>query len=399
MSVLTTLDTDATQGSDIVARATALVPLIREHAAKGTEDRRTAPEVIDALRDADLFGLFLPARLGGLDLSMRTALEVIAEVARGDGATAWVLTLLSSGTAFASTFSDRAQEEIFGVDPRSLVSGTFQPTTKSRRVDGGYVVSGRWPYSSGSFAADWATLGILTEVSSPADNPVALAHFPREAFTIEDSWYVSGMKGTGSNTIVVDEVFVPDHRIQRIQDMFAGNFLTTHTEDRIARVPFGSVASLILAAPQVGLARHALEVVRAGIVSKPVTYTRYGQARLSPTHQLATAEAATKVNLAELLLAQASDDIDRAVDSGENLDLETRGRIRNDTGVIAELAKSAIDVLLTANGAGSFADSNVLSRIWADSAVAARHAMVTSPLGKETYGQILLGHPDPTLSL
>ncbi|GAB04535.1 oxidoreductase [Gordonia amarae] len=383
---------------EIVARATALVPLIREHATEGAENRKISPEVVAALDESELLRIFLPARLGGLDVSMHTALETIAEVARGDGATAWVLTLLSSGTAFGATWNDQAQEEIWGADPRAKLSGTFQPTPDVKRVDGGYVISGRWPYSSGSFAATWASLGMLVEVDDPTENPVALAHIPASDFTIEDSWYVTGMKGTGSDTIVVDNAFVPDHRIQRLTGMFAGDFATSHKEDRIARVPFGSVAALILAAPQLGLARHALEIVRQSIVGKPILYTKYTQGRLSPTHQLAVADAATKINLAGLLLAQSADDVDRVVEAGVPFDLEDKARIRNNTGVIAELCKDAINLLLTAAGSGSFAEANVLSRIWRDSETAARHALVTSALGREAYGAVLLGDPEPALT-
>jgi len=384
--------------TDLVARASALVPLIREHAAETSEARRVAPEVMKALEDADLFNLFVPKRFGGHGTNMTTAVQTIAEVARGDGSTAWAVSLLNVCTWFATTFSDQAQEEIFGANPRAKVCGIFTPGSKSERVDGGYLVSGRWPYSSGSFAADWATLGIGIDVAEGED-PRALAAIPASAWTIEPTWYVTGMKGSGSDTIVVEDHFVPDHRVQRFENMREARYLTSHSDDQNSHMAFIAVAALILVAPQLGLARHALERTRAGLPEKPVAYSVYTQAKNSPTHQLGVAAAATKFHQAELMMKAACLDIDSCASDRRLPTMEVRGRIRNDTGVVAELVKDGIDSLLTANGAGSFADANTMSRIWRDAEIAGRHAYVSPEVGKEVYGKLLLGNDDLTMDL
>ncbi|XVQ15198.1 acyl-CoA dehydrogenase family protein [Spirillospora sp. CA-255316] len=378
----------------IVGRATDLVPLVREHAAQGAEARRVVPKVVQALEDAGLFHLLVSERWGGANATIRTAVDVVAEIARGDGSAGWLATLLMNGAGFASTFSDQAQQEVFGTNPRAKVCGVFAPGSKSERVDGGYIVSGRWPYSSGSFVADWAALGILLE-----GDDLGAALVPAEAFTIEPSWFVTGMKGTGSDTIVVEDHFVPDHRVQRFQDMVDSSYLTSDKEHRLASVSLPSVTAFFLVVPQLGIGRHALEVTRAKLPGKPVAYTDYQQARLSPTHHALLAKAATNLHLAELAAHRVSLDLDQAADARQLLDLLTRGRIRNDTGAIAELVTEAIDLLMTANGAGSFAEANVLSRIWQDSNIAARHAFVTPEIGREAYGRLLLGNQEPTLPL
>ncbi|GHB59199.1 acyl-CoA dehydrogenase [Streptomyces umbrinus] len=383
-----------TSDAELVGRATGLVPLIREYATQGSEARRVAPEVVKALEDADIFRLLVPKRHGGHGTTLRTAVDAMVEVARGDGSTGWIASLLTVGTGFTSNASDQAQEEVFGANPKAKVCGIFTPGSKSERIDGGYLVSGRWPYASGSFAADWGSLGITLE-----GGEMALALIPAEAWTIEPTWFVAGMKGTGSDTIVVDDHFVPDHRIQPVKDMFEGRFLTPYTDERMASMAFNAVAAAILVAPQIGLGRHALEITRAKLPHKPVAYTCYPEARLSPTHQFGVANAATKLHLAELTLNRICLDIDRAAAERRMPDLETRARIRNDTGVVAELVTGAIDTLLTANGAGSFAEVNVLNRIWRDSETAARHALVTPEIGKEAYGRVLLGNEEPTIAL
>jgi alkylation response protein AidB-like acyl-CoA dehydrogenase len=376
---------------EVVARVTALVPLIREHAEKSSEERRVVPEVVEALEEAGLFKLLVPRRLGGLETNLRTTMECVAEVGRGDGSTAWAVALLNVCTWFSTTFSDEAQQEMFST-PEAKACGIFSPPLKSEKVDGGYLVSGRWAYSSGSFAATWATLGIGVE----GDDPRALALIPSSAWKIEPTWFVAGMKGSGSDTIVVEDHFVPEHRIQRFIDMVEGDFRTSHKGDeQNANMAFIPVAALILVGAQIGLARHALERTLANLPKKNVAYTCYTNARNSPTHQLGVAEAATRFDQAEMLMQRACADVDEAAARGVQLNKLTRARVRMDTGIIGELVKEGIDKLMTANGASSFADRNVLSMIWRDSEIAGRHALVMPELGKEAYGRMLLGADEP----
>ena len=326
---------------------------------------------------------------------MRTVVEVLAEISRGDGSTGWVASLLNAGTWFGTTFTEQAQNDLFGGSPNTRISAIFTPGSSMTRVEGGYIVSGRWPYSSGAFAANWAALGIALDVPEGED-PRAIALFSRDQYTIEESWYVTGMKGTASNTIVMNEQFVPDHRVQSFVGMRDAQYLTPYADqERNSRMTFIAVAALVLISPQLGLARHALELTLEKLPEKGVAYTRYTKAKNSPVHQLGVAQAATKIRLAELLAGNAADLIDKFAFEGDLQDIETRAQIRNDIGVIADLAKEAIDSLLTANGAGSFAEPNVLSRIWRDSEIGARHAYVTPEVGKELYGRVLLGADDP----
>jgi alkylation response protein AidB-like acyl-CoA dehydrogenase len=380
---------------EIIGRATALVPLIREHAAQGIADRRLAPEVVKALTDAQLFRLLVPARYGGLETNLRTMMEVLAEVARGDGSAGWVMALLNTATWIATTFSDQAQEEMFGENPDAKACAIFIPPSKCERVDGGYLLSGRWPYASGSFTADWAAIGCALE-SEEGQNPAGLALVPSSSWTIDATWFMTGMQGTGSDTLVLEDHFVPDHRTQRFTDLcerrVATSALTTEPNAGMAFIP---VAALILVGAQLGLARHAMEISLSAIPSKRVAYTIYEQARNSPTHQLDVAEAAGMFDMAELLMQRAAGDIDQWAAAFELMPKLLRARVRNDTGLIGELVTSGLRLLMSANGASSFASANTLSQIWRDSEVACRHALVMPETGKEAYGRMLLGTDEP----
>ncbi|WP_341996727.1 acyl-CoA dehydrogenase family protein [Microbacterium sp. LWH7-1.2] len=379
---------------ELVARATSLVPLIREHAAEGAAAEQVSQVVIDALISEGLLSLFVPRRLGGQETTARTALEVLAEISRGDGATGWISALVGVSTWFGTTYGEQTQQEIWGDNPNSVISAVFTPGSTMERVEGGYLVSGRWPWASGSYATNWACLGIALDVPEGED-PRGLALFSRDQYSIEKSWFVTGMKGTASNTVVMENQFVPDHRVQGFAAMRDAEYLTPFTEELTSQMAFVPLAAIILIAPQLGLARHALELTLQKLPSKGVAYTRYTEARNSPSHQLGIAEATTKIRLAELLAANMADLIDSSAAAHELQPLETRAQIRNDVGVVADLCKEAIDILMSLNGAGSFAEPNVLSRIWRDSEIAARHAYVTSAVGKENYGRVLLGTDDP----
>lgn len=383
----------------LVERATALIPLLREEAAEGTRNRRLTPRALKALDDAGIFRMLLPQRLGGPGATFETVAAVVAELARGDGSAAWVSNLLVTATGFATTFSQQAQDDVFGTDlPHTRLSGSFAPGSVGEEVEGGYRISGRWPYSTGSFAADWATVGVLIE--QPVGPPrLGLALVPSSAFTLEDTWLVAGMKATGSNTIIVDSHVVPYHRVQLLEDMTAGSSATPFRDEPLARTSIPAASGLLSVAVHVGLARRALEICCAKVPGKPVMYTSYADAADSPTHQVAVATASTDIHIAELLLTEAARAVDGAARSGVELPFEVRAKLRNNIGVVAEMANAAIDSLMTVVGSGAFFETNILSQIWADAAIITRHAYIDPNLGREAYGQVLLGSENRVMSL
>ena len=377
---------------DIIARATDLIPLIRANAAASEAQRRVTDETIAALDEAGLLGIMIPKRYGGPAANFRTLIELSAEVARGDGSAGWVLGLLNVCTWFGTLFSEQAQREVFGPNPAVRICGSiFAPKGGIEAVEGGLRVSGAWPYCSGSLWADWATLALTTGERAGGSPIQDLALIPLSDLENRDTWHVTGMKATASTTLVADRIFVPHHRIQKLEAMSAQRYACEYAEEPNYRAAFVPGAILILTAAQIGLARAALDItlkIRAG---KAVTYTMFSEARNAPMVQMAVAEAASAIDAAHMIAARACADIDRAALNSEPLDVATRARIRMDTGYCADLCRKAIDKLMTANGAGSFALHNDLQRIWHDSEIAARHAQVEPEVAKLTYGQALFG--------
>lgn len=247
MSVHTSVDVQSGSTSEeLAARAVALQPLLRKHAGYGDLHRRQPDEVITALAEAGLFGLLVPRRFGGQQASLRTLLNVTEALAEVDGSAAWVVSLGAVAGWLVGLASERAREDVFGEDPDARIAGSITPTP-AERVDGGLLVTGRWPYVSGSPHATWAAVGAL--VPDDAGSPEALlCLIPMEQLTVEDTWHTVGMRGTGSHHLAAEDVFVPAYRTIRLSDIADGGSAECAGEVD-DRPHTGSVLSLSILSP------------------------------------------------------------------------------------------------------------------------------------------------------
>ena len=376
----------------LVERARVLVPLLERNAVATESNRRVVEENIEAIRAAGLFKIMVPRRFGGLETDIRTKLEISRELARGCGSTAWVTTLMNVCSWFAGLASAEAQEDIWGRNPEARIAGVFAPSSTTRRVAGGLRVTGRWPWASGCLHADWATVGVPVVDADGNKIDEALAFIPMTDLAIEDTWFVTGMKGSGSNTLVAADVFVPDHRVMSMPKVFAGEPPTPYKDEALYRGAFISVAAIVLSGPQLGLCSRALELVIEKAPKRAIAYTFYKTQTESPSFQLALARAASLVDTAHLFAWRAAALIDDACcASGRTLTYLERARIRMDTGVAITAARDAIDALISAHGASSFGEFNPMQRIWRDSEIASRHAVLSPDISAEVYGRALLG--------
>ena len=378
--------------SELVERATALRPLLEQNAHETDTGRRVAEANVKAVRDAGLCRIMVPKRFGGYETDFRTMLTVMAELGKGCGSTAWAMSLINICAWLTGLYPERTQEEVWGANPDDgWAAGSLAPNGQARRVDGGYVVSGRWPWASGCLHAQWGAAAMLIVDESGDVSDVGLALMPMQELAIEDTWFVAGMRGTGSNTLVAADVFVPEHRFLSYPRVFQGDYGNEHKDEALYRSAFVPVTILILVGPQLGLARAALELVIGKAPERTIMHTHLGKQSESTGFQMQLAEAAIKIDSAHLHAFRAADDVDRAAERGELLDLVSRARIRMDTAMAAQLCQDAVDQLVSAHGASSFADANPLQRIWRDVHVASRHAITGWAVNLEIYGKALLG--------
>jgi alkylation response protein AidB-like acyl-CoA dehydrogenase len=381
--------------AELVERVRKLHPVLERNAAQGEQDRRVVQESITALSEAGVFTIAQPARYGGYETSMRTMLDVSAAVGEADGGTAWVVTLCNVCAWMVGLYPRRAQDDVWADNPAAKVSGVLAPTADTVKTAGGYRVTGRWYYNSGSWHADWAVLGIPVTDDDGEVVDQGLALIPRTDLDLEETWFVAGMRSSGSNCLVANDVFVPEHRVLSVPPAIEGRYGTEHTEEPLYRSAFVPILALVLAGPQLGMGRRVLQTVQEKAARKAISYTSYAAQSDSVAFQLQLAEAALMIDSAHLHAYRAADDIDQAAAvRGTYPDPLTRARVRADTGWAIENITRAIDKLMFAHGAAGFAEVSPLQRLWRDSAVAARHAVVLPAVSYEVYGKALLGRDD-----
>lgn len=387
----TTATETTTIRDQVLARIRDLRPLFEANAARTESDRRVVEENITALHDANAFRIMVPKRYGGFETDIRTKLEVSREVAMGCGSTAWVTALMNVCAFFVSLGNEQLQDDVWGSDPDARISGVFNPTATTKRVEGGYIVNGAWNWTSGCLHSDWAFLGVpLVDEDGEFVMP-AMALIPYAELEIEDTWFTTGMRGTASNTVHARDVFVPDHRLMSVPGLLTHQYDTPFKDEVLYRSAFIPVAALILVGPQLGLAQAALDYVIEKGHKRGIAYTEYELQRDAPTFQLAIAKAATLVDTAHLFAYRAAGDIDDAARADRTMSYVERARVRMDTGHAAESAREAIRVLCSAHGASSFAESSPMQRWWRDSEIASRHAVVSPEISAQVYGRALMG--------
>src|SRR4030095_16076267 len=212
---------DVPDAATLIARAASLRPLLERNAEKTDGQRRLPDEVVQALKENGLGAPMVTRRFGGYQTSIRTYIDVMSELGCGCGSTAWVASLINVCAWLASLFPERAQSDIWESNPDAWAAGSLAPNGVATPVDGGWRVSGRWPWASGSLHAQWGACGIHMKNEDGEVANFGLSLMPMSHLMIEDTCFMVGMKGTGSNTIVAKDVFVPEHRFLPYPQAFA----------------------------------------------------------------------------------------------------------------------------------------------------------------------------------
>ncbi|WP_413755008.1 acyl-CoA dehydrogenase family protein [Streptomyces sp. MMBL 11-3] len=379
------------QRVSLVERAAALRPLLDSNAEPTDRQRGVPAENIEALAEAGLLSLMQPARYGGLQTDFRTLLEVSREVGRACGSTGWLTSLLNANAWFVGLFPAQAQDDVWADNPGARVAGVITPMGTAEPIEGGYRVSGRWLPASGCTHADWAILGVKRPDADGTADAVGIVLVPTAELTMEDTWFVTGLRGTASNTLTGKDLFVPAHRFHSVPDAVEGRYATPFTDEALYRAPFVPVTALVLTGPQLGLAAAAVDILLDKAPRRSLTLTSYGSQTQAPTIQLAAAHAASLADSAQLHSFRAAADIDQGARAGLFPTYDVRARMRMDIGRAAVLAREAVDVVCSAQGASSFGESNPLQRIWRDIEAGSRHAVLNPDVAAEIYGKSLFG--------
>jgi len=356
-------------GSVRVASAAAASAARCGTRADAEDTTRTLPgDVVTALHKAGLFRLATPKVHGGAQAGSRAVTAIAAEVARGCPSAAWVLTVYYSGGLAASLFPEEVRRRVWEGDPDAAICGSSRGGAQAQPVDGGYRLSGRWGWASGAHHATWIVLDVVG--GSPADRGLALV--PLRDLSIEDTWHVIGMRGTGSDTVVADDIFVPSSQVV---------FLSSPSGPALPR-PRGLDSTL--SGPLLGIGMGVYDHVVSALTSG-------ARSAAAPGVQAGVADAALLIDSAILQASRSAALVDRATRTAGRLTPLEETRIRMDGGFAARQIRAAVDTLLDVGGAGRFAESDPAQRLWRDLGTGMRHPAFVLETTRDRYARLLLG--------
>ncbi|MGY1814781.1 acyl-CoA dehydrogenase family protein [Blastococcus sp. SYSU D00820] len=379
----------------LVERVDAIRPLLLQNGVRGEQERTIPAESYQALVEAGVFRLSVPTRFGGYAGNSRDSVAVARAIGRGDGGAAWVFGILNSGSWVSALLPLQAQEELWSETPDTPISIVLAASSTAVKVDGGFRITGKWAYGTGSNHAEWSLLGfpIVDDQGTVVDQGLAL--IPTSDLKTEDTWYVAGMKSTGSNTQVADDVFVPEHRVLPLTAAVEGTYPASGLHPEISYKPvFVPALFLQLVGPHLGMGRAVLDKVISSADKKAIAYTTYERQSDAVSFQLAVAKATLLLETAEVFAYRIADDLYASAERGEYYPYPRRIQMRAEAGYAVECVTQAIDALVSAHGSAAFAEASLIQRFWRDQATAARHGHSLPASGYEAFGKVLLDRVD-----
>jgi 3-hydroxy-9,10-secoandrosta-1,3,5(10)-triene-9,17-dione monooxygenase len=359
---------------EALRRARALAPTLRERAAGAEAVRQMEKSTLEDLHREGLFRFHQPKRWGGMELPFAAIFDVPFEIARGCASTAWNVANLGIHHWMLALYDERAQEEIWGQDPDALIaSGIAYPQGSGRRVDGGFVVSGFWNFSSGVDPATWNMLAVMIrDGDRVVDHRMCLV--PRSDYEIVDDWQTLGMRSTGSTSVRAKDVFVPEHRalsmyLARGGSEFPG---ARSNPNPLYRVPLSALGSHCLAAAGVGNAQAALDLTIAAVKERSTNYTGM-RMRDFQAVQLRVARAGAQVDAARLSIRTDCVDAERIAQEGRPPTLEEKLRFKRNVAWAMEQCTEAVDALHAMAGANGIYDRYPIQRLFRDQHALSAH--------------------------
>jgi len=387
--------------SGFVTRAKALVPELRDRAARTEELRRLPPETERALHEAGLFRIVQPRRVGGAELDYVALVDCADALGQGDASAAWNFANLASHHWMLGMFKPQAQDAVWSRDRDALIASSFIfPAGRATKVDGGYVLNGHWPFSSGVESCEWNMLASIVASDDEADGiEYRLFLLNRRDYIINDTWNATGLRGTGSNDVKVSDVFVADEMTVAVSDLTGGPTPgSTVNPNALYALPVFSLFPYVLSGVALGNAQACLDDYVEISRHRASTYNRAKLGDLQTT-QIKIAEASAKVDAARLIMR--TNCINALADArrGDVPDIAAKTRLRRDGAFAVNLCTDAVSLLFTASGARSLFSSGTLQRQFRDAHAVNSHLAFNFDAAGTNYGRVALGLPSENLTL
>jgi 3-hydroxy-9,10-secoandrosta-1,3,5(10)-triene-9,17-dione monooxygenase len=383
-----------------LADALALVPVLRERAARGEDERIMLPETLADLHRIGALRTLQPRRWGGMEFDYVAYVDFAEALARGDASIGWNTGNLLIHHWLLALYDERAQQEVWGTNPEALIaSGIAYPQGSGKKAAGGFTVSGRWNFSSGVNVADWNMLAcIVRDGDKVIDHRMCL--LPKEDYEIVDDWHVLGMRSTGSMTVVAKDVFVPEHRALCMYDARGGDAFpgAKGNPSPLYRVPLSALGAHGIGGAAVGNAQAALDLTIEHVKARSTNYQGL-KMRDIQTIQVRIGAAGSRVDAARQLLRRNCIEAMEIARAGVIADAPTKLRFKRDLAYAAQLATEAVDLLHAMAGANGIYNSYPIQRIFRDAHALAGHFSFSTDAQFSAWGLAALGGEvaNPTL--
>jgi 3-hydroxy-9,10-secoandrosta-1,3,5(10)-triene-9,17-dione monooxygenase len=377
---------------EALARARAMVPALRERAASAEDMRSLLPDTKADLHATGLLRMTQPKRWGGMELDWLSMFELPAELGRGCASTAWNVANLAIHHWMLAMYDERAQEEVWKENPDAeIASGIAYPQGSGKRVDGGFVISGYWNFSSSVDGAQWNMLAVtVRDGDKVVDHRMCLV--PRKDFEVIDDWHVLGMRSTGSKSVKVKDLFVPEHRalcmyLARGTTEFPGAKGNPHPHYAI---PLSGLGSHCIAGAAVGNAQGALELTTEAVRDRSTNYTA-ARMREFQAVQLRVAAAGARVDLARLSVKNDILEAQAVAEAGRAPTLEEKLRWKRNVAYAVQLCTEAVDNLHAMAGARGIYDHYPMQRLFRDAHALMGHIGFSWDAQAGPWGLVALG--------
>lgn len=358
----------------LVERARAMIPVLKSRSKQAIADRKVPDESIAEMKAAGFFRILQPRRWGGYEMNPNVFFDVLKLVAEGCMSTGWVLGVVGCHPYEIALFSDKAQNEVWGEDNSVLVSSSYQPVGKVEHAEGGFYLSGRWGFSSGSQHCDWVLLGAMippAEAGGPPDMRTFL--IPRRDYEIDETWDTFGLRGTGSHDIVVDRALVPDYRTHSAAD----GFLCTNPGQEQNSAPLFSLPWAQIFLRSVSTAAigglHAAIAAAVDIAKDRVSTNTGKSSKADPMLISAIARAYAQGLEMEATLASSFNAMMAKAERGEPLEMSERALNRYQSSTVVRRCAALVDDMLPLLGGRAIYMSSPIVQPWLDINAARAH--------------------------
>ncbi len=386
--------------ADTMQRACSLVPALRDRAARAEAARVMLPETVSDLQRIGALRILQPKRWGGMEYDFVSYIDVPMELARGCASTSWNVVNLSIHNWMLALYDERAQAEVWGKDPDALIAaGIAYPQGRARKADGGFVISGKWNFSSGVNIAEWCMLAVIVRDGERViDHRMCL--LDKSQYEVVDDWHTLGMRSTGSMTVIAKDVFVPEYRALCAYDIRGGDTFpgAKGNPHPVYRVSLNALGGHGIAATAVGNAMAALEHTLALVKERSTNYTGL-KMRDQQIVQHRVSTAAVKIESAKLMLRTDALAAQEEANNHVVPDLQQKLRYKRNAAYAATLCMEAVDALHAVTGATGIYQSYPLERIFRDAHALGAHISLNFDAQAPAWGLVALGGDvvNPTL--